>query len=619
MHLTFIRSLIVIVLLLPALTSWSQESPDSTKTKKKTSLTRKAYNQGLKSITVRKKKDTVRNESAIKANAIYEGKIIRNIYVQIVGLERSIYDSTRKTKKIVTDVADALHGSTRESVIRNHLFIESNKPLNPYEVADNERFLRDLDFILDSRILAEPVPGSEDSVDITVTTRDVFSLGFSVGGTIPTSPEVSVYDVNLLGRGQRVGFTGLMEQGRTPPFGFATSYRKSSIFGSLANLELAYSQLNGGRSYGQENEFAYYIRLTRPLVSPYSRLAGGLEFSNNWSKNVYGDPDSVFLDYNYKIRDAWIGYNIGIKRELSNRNRHMVSMRLFKGFYLDQPEQEEYKAEQRYNSKQGILGQYTFYRQNYYKTRYVFGFGRTEDVPYGVSFSVTGGYMKQTYQDTVRVQAEEGKDSLQSVMRRVYAGVEWLGSFANRNGNFFLFKAQLGSYFHNQAAEDVILNTSASYVTRALNLNRYKMRLYLVAAYAQLFEQKVGESIDISDSEVRGFDADSVSGSNKLRGRLEAVVYTPWTLFGFRFAPFLGFDHAWINCDICETERVSVTGISAGFRTRNENLIFGTMEVRVNYVLETPVTPAQFSFEFKQRLRVKNTGRFVKPPSLVRY
>src|SRR5688572_18987950 len=142
---TFIRWILFILLLLPSFISLAQVPSDSSKTKKKTSITRKAYKQGLKSITKRQK-DTVKNESSTKANAIYQGKIIRHIYVQSVDLKRSIYDSTKRTKKIVTDVADALHGSTRESVIRNHLFIDRYKPLNPYELADNERYLRDLDF-----------------------------------------------------------------------------------------------------------------------------------------------------------------------------------------------------------------------------------------------------------------------------------------------------------------------------------------------------------------------------------------------------------------------------------------------------------------------------------------
>lgn len=289
-----LRGLLMAVAMVCSMTSFSQDKTDSTK---KQSLARKGFNAGMRAITT-SNKDTVVNESVTSLNREHQGKIIRNIYVEQIDLKRSIYDSTKRTKKFVTDIADALHGSTRESVIRNHIFIKEHRPLNPYLLADNERYIRDLDFILDCRIVVNEIPGS-DSVDLTVITRDVFSLGFRMGGSFPTAPKFGVYDANLFGRGQRVEGTMLIDQDRTPKPGYAILYRKSSLLGSLATLELGYTELNTNRSIGEENEFAYYIRLNRPLVSPYSRMAGGFELSRNWSENVYKDPDSTFLRYRH--------------------------------------------------------------------------------------------------------------------------------------------------------------------------------------------------------------------------------------------------------------------------------------------------------------------------------
>ena len=110
-----------------------------------------------------------------------------------------------------------------------------------------------------------PVKGQPDSVDLLVITRDVFSLGGSLGGGSPTAPEFSIYDANVSGLGQRVELTGLVDAERDPTFGLAAAYRKSSAFGSLVNVELGYTQLNSGRSYGGETEYAYYLRLSRSL------------------------------------------------------------------------------------------------------------------------------------------------------------------------------------------------------------------------------------------------------------------------------------------------------------------------------------------------------------------
>src|SRR5690606_8664905 len=152
------------------------------------------------------------------------------------------------------NVADALHGTTRTSVIRNHLLIRSGMEVNPYLIADNERYLRELDFILDSRIFVRPVEGQKDSVDVIVATRDVFSLGGEIGGSFPTAPEISIYDANFLGRGQRLEFLTLLDRDRDPRFGYAFIYSKSSVFGSLADAEVGYSQLNTGPSNGDRSE-----------------------------------------------------------------------------------------------------------------------------------------------------------------------------------------------------------------------------------------------------------------------------------------------------------------------------------------------------------------------------
>ena len=120
--------------------------------------------------------DTIVNVESIDNFTPYAGKTIRNIYVERIGFEKSIYDSAKKVTTTITKVANALHSDTREKTIRQHIFFKQYQPLNPYELADNERFIRDKDFILDCRIVATPVEGT-DSVDVTVVTRDVFSLG----------------------------------------------------------------------------------------------------------------------------------------------------------------------------------------------------------------------------------------------------------------------------------------------------------------------------------------------------------------------------------------------------------------------------------------------------------
>lgn len=575
--------------------SQDKEKKDSVE---RESVTKKAFREGMKLISSNPQ-DTVLNEKSIDPYIVYAGRIIRNIYIERIGFEKSIYDSAKKVATTVTKLANGIHTDTRQKTIRQHLFINTNSPLNPMELADNERFIRDKDFILDSRIVVTPIEGT-DSVDLTVITRDVFSIGARAGGS-PTAPQFGVFDANVDGRAQRIEFNGILSQDRNPQFGYSLLYRKSSILGSLTNLDLRFTQLNNGISFGDEHEYAMQIRLTRPLVSPYSRLAGGGEISNNWSVNVNEKPDSIFLNYSYRVYDGWLGYNIGIKKDIENRNRKFIAVRYANGFFEEQPVQEAFRSIRRYNDIYAYLSELTFYRQNFYKTRYVFGFGRTEDIPYGFTFGVTGGYVHQ-----LRI-------------GRPYGALKFNYGHASKKGNFIQLSADIGGYVRNNEFEDVIIQSGIAYFSRVLQINKFKLRNSISARYSQVINQTVIDWLKIGRNEIPGFRSDSLLASQRLAVHAESVLFTPRSLFGFRFAPFTAIDMVPVNCVECATNNEIFWGFSAGIRTRNENLIFGTMEAKFTFVPKDQYGNSKFVFGFRQNLQVKNSRAFVTAPSLIVY
>jgi hypothetical protein len=565
------------------------------------SLLKKSFHEGIRLIS-RKSTDTVLNENSAETYFNYAGKIIRNINIERVGFEVSIYDSSMKARNAIVKIANKLHTDTKEKIIRNHLFLHENEPLNPYKIADNERFLRDKNFILDCRILVIPLVES-DSIDLLVITRDVFSIGASVGGSFPNAPKVSVYDANIFGGGQTARFDALLDQDRNPKFGYAVQYSKSSLIGSLTNFELIYTELNTGKSLGDETEFAYIARVSRPLVSPYSRLAGGFEISNNWSRNVYSKPDTSFLNYRYKIIDTWGGYNIGINKQYQNRTRHFVALRYFNSFYVDTVSQETYQKKILYNNIIGYLSEFTLYRQDFFKTRYVYGFGRTEDVPYGISLSLSAGYIQQLD------------------ISRPYSGIKLQYTFINRRGNFYNTGINIGGYYRNNNIEDLVLDLTSSYYTKAFSIKNFKIRHSLTIRYTSLGNQTTSDWLKINSSQIPGFNSDSIAAKNRLVLHLESVLFSTWSLLGFRFAPFSSVDAVTVD-RISANQPTSFDqfwGMSAGLRFRNENLIFGTLELKCTYIPKDASGNSQFVFGFKQNLRIKNSGTFVKAPSLILY
>ena len=197
----------------------------------------------LKSVT-RKSKENIINTRSEEAFLPYEGKIIREIYINHLDFEKSITDTSKNIKNWLVRAGNTLHNTTKEWVIRDHVFFRPKKPLNAYLLADNERYLRDLDFILDARILVLPLDHTSDSIDVMVITRDVFSIGGSLNPRGVNETKFRIYDVNFLGWGQRLQFNGYYDQPRIPNFGYEVYYRKSSLGGSLVNVTAGYTQLN---------------------------------------------------------------------------------------------------------------------------------------------------------------------------------------------------------------------------------------------------------------------------------------------------------------------------------------------------------------------------------------
>ena len=589
------RALLLLFLLLSVeQKTFAQNENDSSEI----SITQKALEKGMDLIT-RTNRDSVLVEKAEKKFLPYEGMIIRNITVENLGFEFSIYGTDKPIVQKAGRIANKLHTNTREKTIRQHLFIKPNRKLNPYKLGDNERYLRDQSFILESRIVVTPIEGT-DSVDLAVVSRDIFSFGGSIGGTIPTSPLLKVYNANLDGRGQGFEFDILFDHDRTPKVGIGLAYTKSSFLGSFADFTAYYTQLNSGISAGEEKEHAYGISLDRPLVSPYSKFAGGAGLSQNWSKNVDSRPDSVFLDYKYDIMDLWMGYNFGANKALQDRKREFLAFRVFDGYFINQPTQEEAMDKSRYNNSKGILAEFTVYQQDFFKTQYVYGFGRTEDIPSGYNISTTWGYTNTMG------------------LKRPYGDININLKKASKNGSFYELNLNGASYLR-KGIEDAVLQAGGTYYTQAFSLGKYKIRNSASLIYTHLYKRVTNDWLTIRGDIIPGLRVEEVDATKRIAFGFESSLFTPWSLIGFRIAPFSSFYWARLLCYTCEDKYQNFQGISLGMRIRNENLIFGTIELKGTFIPADDEGNSKFAFSLRKNLRFRKSDIFVTAPNLIIY
>lgn len=537
----------------------------------------------------------------------FEGLVIRYIYIERFGFERTFVDTSNRITYFGTRLLNALHTDTRSFVIRQNLFIKENTRINAWELADNERYLRTLNFIQDARIFLTPVPGSKDSVDVVVITKDLFSLKAVVDVTGANEVKVRLSEGNLAGMAQTVEGTALWERRRNPTSGYELLYSKNNIGGSFVNGTIAFSQIDGGRSDGTENENAFLIRLERPLVSPFSHIAGGAEYSVNESQNVYNKPDSQFYAYRYTFYDGWIGYNLGTRRFSDyanyshNRNRFFLAARYYQSDFEKSPTQIGERFDPIYNSHEVALGQLSVFKQDFYRLNYIYGFGTTEDVPTGYNISLTAGWHKQLS------------------LERPYGGFQLEHYLVTPRGGFVNASFKIGGFLRNGSIEDASTLASVNFFTRLFELKKWKLREFVKCSYTELNNRVTYEPLRINNTYgLNEFSTDSINGNRRISLYGESILYLYKKLFGFRFAPFLFSDFSLIAFEQQPFKKADIyTGIGGGLRTRNENLIFGTIELKFVYFPRTIQNVPQFRVQLSSDLRYRYKSNFVRPPNII--
>jgi hypothetical protein len=533
----------------------------------------------------------------------YQGKGIRSIIIRQLRFEKLFTDTSKVVHYPGKNLIEHLHTDTKEWVIRNNLFIKEKTALNANLVADNERYLRSLEYIYDARILVNPIRGIPDSVDLVVITKDFMSINLALHDLSTSLLNTTIGDVNFLGRAQKVQFTALFDKQRNPPFGYEILLKKNSIATTFINATIAYSKIKPDLSDGTPDEEAFYAKLERPLISQYLHMAGGLMVGMNEAHNNYHKPDTTFNRYHYNISDTWIGYNLGVRKFLflqSVKNRQFISLRYFRQHFTEVPYQVGERLNFRFNDKQAILAQFTFFNQGFYKTNYVYGFGITEDIPFGYNIAFTTGLYKQL------------------LLKRPYLGIDANRYIVTRNGKLMQYFLRTGTFLNNGRFQDAALLIGARAYSPILLYKSLKIRQYFSLSYTRQINRAGLDLLHINNAYgLRYFNLDSASGDQRLNLQTETFVFLLYKVLGFRFAPFVFGDVAVLTPEHKTFAKSDYYyGLGGGMRVRNENLVFGTIELRCIYFPGKSQQDA-FKFTLSTNIRFRYNSIYVKPPDII--
>lgn len=536
------------------------------------------------------------------------GKTIRYISILSLGFERDLYDTTRYKNNFGTIIANAFHKNTREKIIHNNLFFREGSKIHPYILSDNERHLREQVFIQDARILLVSVPGSTDLVDVMVITKDVFSIGGNISFSGVKRAKIGIKEENVNGSGSKLGLNTFYEKDRKPNFGYGFEFVKRNMKGTFIDWTIGFENFRNAFNSGRHEEVYLYTSLEKPLVSQYISWTGAMDLSINGTSNAYLNDSLYKSDFRYKYlnADAWFGYNFGSRNlkndHAPNRLRKLLAVRAMHLHFNKIPERNEDTYDYRYANISGFLMAFNMFKQNFYRTNFIYGFGRNEDVPEGFTASAIGGWINKEKR------------------KRPYYGVEGQYSHFNKKGFYTTYTMRMGGYYYTGHFEDVDLLLNIDHISRLKKLGgRWLNRNFYSVGITRQINPQLNQPLFLNSVFGLPYYQNGLINAD-LRGTIkgESVFFNMRKFWGFRFAPFIFTDLCMLTPTKKSIDKSELySAIGAGVRTRNENLIFGTIELRGYYFPRPIETMHGMRVEVSTNLRFKYNSTFIRKPDFV--
>ncbi|MEJ0032747.1 MAG: hypothetical protein WDO15_21360 [Bacteroidota bacterium] len=495
----------------------------------------------------------------------YNGMVIRSIKFKTIDLlEGSVLDTVLEATSKVGKVVNQFHSDTRHFIVRNNLLFKVGDRVDPYKLADNERLLRQFKTIRDARIYLKPAEGTTDQVDLVVVTQDVASIGGS--GTYSSLDRfaLGLYNINILGYAKQLNVTYFRNTNGSPVNGYEIS---------LVDPNFGHSFIHGGITY-TDNYLRNRTLITagRDFLTPRMKYAGGFEVFKTHENYVINRNDTLPQPYTQESVDAWLGRSF----PLAQRTNFIVAVRTNDYRFTSRPEITK-DSNFYFYDRNFILAGLTLFKTNYIKGSLIQGFGKTEDVPVNSWIGTTFGPEYNNF--TTRHYFD------------VHGG---MGRYFPRHG-YFYGEVIISGFRTNSTWEDGVLNVNGRYFSNLLKARRAKVRQFVNFSFVRGYNRTVYQTLLLPRGwhDSRGFVP---TGIQRMTLGLETVYFTHWWYYGFKFALYHGANFNVIGVAEKVFDRSNIfPSLRAGIRMLNDNLVFPTLSIDVNYYIRTANYKPNFS------------------------
>lgn len=538
----------------------------------------------------------------------YTGKRINSIVIEQHNFSTNIDSTESNFKDFFTRLGNKLHANSNARAIRENLFFNEWDLFDPSIIAYNEKWLRDLSFIQDAKITAIVTPYDTNQVDLMVVTKDLFSYGGEILINNQNAYAAKLNNINLLGTGNSFQMIQNFENERKPKSGWGYDFGLNNIFGTFISVNAGMNRFGNNMANNMLSARKNYISIQRPILHPNSKWLGGMEYLEAVNENVFPSKwDSIYLqqlNYNLIHKDIWIGYQLTKKRRLikANEDRQFIQYRHLENNFKERPLNYQLQLDRNYQNLIADFISYTIVRQSVYRTRYLYGLGRYEDLPIGRSLTWTAG--------TYKIEQD----------RAPYLGFKYEQYKLSKKENYTHIIANIASSYMNKSLQDFRFLASLEQFSKLKYLNNgFRYRQIINLSFTQTLKNKYNEALRINSIYgIPQLNREQIKGGTRISANWETVLYNNRVFWGFKSAPFAFGNLTYIRTmgdPILKGDIYS--SIGSGMRVRNENLIFGTIELKGFYFPRTNQQLSPWNFSLITNLRYKYNSNIIEKPNYV--
>lgn len=537
----------------------------------KNNASKSNFTNFLHSWLVKSSSETFSNNDPTSARfEKYNGKIIRNIDIQqIVVFGPTVDSPTQKAKSVIEKSGNIIQRNTKKRIIQNLIFVNSGDIFESENAKDNERIIRSQTFIYDCKIKCVDVPQDSNLVDLVFLTQDAFSYGLEAHGAL-NRQEFGIYNNNHLGIGNKLYLAMAHSTNSNElTWGPDIQYTIRNINSNFINLKLRARETYADQTFS--------IDLEKEFVTNETRYAGKSSIKRvRGAHKIYDtDPREYESDIDYDCINLWMGRSFLISKSTTGLqpNNFIVASKISRyAFFNRDSILDNYNIDNFWF----WLSEFNLAKSNYKKSKLLYGFGRTEDIPYGYSIKVLGGnkWTKST--------------------STPYIGASLSGATkVSEKTGYFNGETQIGGFIKDNQFTEGVLRGKIEYITPLIRLRYTLSRHSFAAYYIKGFNRQVGDSLYLStgDLTIEAFESNTINGIQKLIFSYENTVFLRRRHLGFRVAFFSFFDYGGVG--IKRPLEQDYMAFGAGIKFRNDNLIFNTLQIRFAF---TPNHPPNMNY-----------------------